>query len=719
MTTEGTLISAGNYDPVTAEVIQMRLQNIVDEMGTILRHTSGSPVLTEVGDFCTAIFDDKLEHLAISNYVVVHIGSSLVGVRSIQKYYSKDEIRPGDHFILNNPYTAGALHQGDVGIITPLFYQDEVVAWAFSNAHVLDIGGMSPGGWAPTARDVYSEGLSFPPTKIVNQGEINLELFNIIRNNVRLPEPVVNDIKSLIASNNVSQRRLTELLDRIGIDEFRKYCEINKALSERMVRDRIASIPDGEYEAEDWVEYDGHGENLLVRIKCKLIVEGDSLTIDFSGSDPQIDGFVNATDGTMIGIVGSLILLGLAYDIPINYGILRPINIEQGPKGTVVNPVIPAPVSCGHMEGGAKAGRAVWEALTDAMQLSENPAVRDRTSAFSIWSWPGNSWTGFDKQGNFTAFAVMDCGSVGLGAQSTGDGMDISGLEVMLNNTIPDVEINEGLYPMLYLWRSINKDSAGPGYHRGGLGIDLAWVPYGTNELSGTVENSCYEVPPRGVLGGYPGSTNFYKLYRGFDLSAYVSNKHAMPSVEDLNDEIEDIANHASNIRLKQQDIFRQLTGGGGGYGDPLYRPIHKVKEDVDNGFISTTYAEKAYGVKFESNKEIDYQASKKERSRRISERIQKNITLNTEAEPRFGIDVRKDEDGTVVSCANCGHQLAKELSNWRSSLVTKRSNLGRRLEELGVEIKTRDDLVLEERYCPNCGLSIENKILREDVAIK
>ncbi|WP_223593799.1 hydantoinase B/oxoprolinase family protein [Neobacillus bataviensis] len=700
-----------DYDPVTAEVVQMRLVNIVGEMATTLKRTSGSPILTEAQDFCTAIFDDKNEHIAFSGYVITHIGSSVEGVKSITNYYDLDSIRPGDHFIVNDPHTAGALHQGDVAIISPLFYNDEFIGWAFSNAHIADIGGMSPGGWAPVARDLYSEALRFIPTRIVNEGKYNYELFNLIRSNVRLPEPVVNDIKSLIAANNVSQRRVSELIDQIGMEEYRKYCDINKALSEKTMRDKISKIPNGVFKTEDWVEYDGHGDNKLVRVGCTLTVNDTSLHFDFSDTDPQLDAFINAGKGVMLGIVHGLMMIGLAYDIPINAGILRPIDIELGQPGTVVNPTIPAPVSCGHMEGGLAAGRALWEGMVQALQRSEYQSIRERTAALSHYSWPGNSWVGLDKAGNYTAFAVLDCGSGGLGGQSIGDGLDISCHEVMLGNSIPDVEINEGLYPMLYLWRNLNYGSGGHGFNRGGQGIDIAWVPYGTEELSGTLENAMAEVPTRGVLGGYPGATNLYKVYRGAGALSLISEKNRMPELQEIGSE-ELLPNHATNIKLSENDVFRQVTGGGGGYGDPLFREINKVVKDVVDGYISVETAKTVYGVLFSSKDQADVEGSKALRSKILSERIGKPVSYSEKTHTHFGLNLQDH----ALTCACCHEPISSSNDDWRDMVVKKEFNLSDRLNTIHTEIQERKeaDLMLDEFYCPSCGALIETAIRKK-----
>jgi N-methylhydantoinase B len=697
-----------DYDPVTAEVVQMRLVNIVGEMATTLKRTSGSPILTEAQDFCTAIFDEENEHIAFSGYVITHIGSSVEGVKSIPNYYDMESIKPGDHFIVNDPHTAGALHQGDVAIISPLFYKDEFVGWSFSNAHIADIGGMSPGGWAPVARDVYSEALRFVPTRLVSEGKYNYELFNLIRSNVRLPETVVNDIKSLIAANNVSQRRVTELIDQIGLEEYRKYCKVNKALSEKQMCEKISKIPNGTFQTEDWVEYDGHGDNKLVRVSCTLTVKDSSLHFDFSDTDPQLDAFINAGSGVMLGIVNGLMMIGLAFDIPINAGILRPIEIELGEPGTVVNPTVPAPVSCGHMEGGLGAGRALWEGMVQALQRSEDPAIRERTAALSHYSWPGNSWVGLDKAGNYTAFAVLDCGSGGLGGQSIGDGLDISCHEVMLGNSIPDVEINEGLYPMLYLWRSLNYGSGGHGFNRGGQGIDIAWVPYGTEALSGTLENAMAEIPSRGVLGGYPGATNLYKVHRDADAQSYIESNNRMPKLAELGDE-EILPNHATNIRLSENDVFRQLTGGGGGYGDPLFREIHKVTKDVADGYITQETAKIVYGVLIDSLNEADIEGTEALRTKMLSDRIGKPVTYLEKNHTEFGL-ISHDK---ALKCACCQESLSTTEGNWREKVETKEYPLADRLKSLNIEIQERKqaDLFLEESYCPSCGVLIETAI--------
>ncbi|MCW3067146.1 MAG: hypothetical protein JWN32_4318, partial [Solirubrobacterales bacterium] len=583
-------------DPVTAEVIGNRLKNVALEMATTMIRTSGSPVLTEAKDFSTAVFDRKLEHVGFSGYVVAHIGSSLEGVRAVAREYG-DDVHPYDAFMCNDPYESGAIHQGDVGIISPLFWHDELVGWAFSNAHVLDVGGMSPGGWAPVAYDCYGEAIRFPAVRLVSEGNWIRDMERLFVHNVRLPI-VMNDLRSLVAANNAAQSRIADLLDQYGPETYERYCEVGKDLTEELVRARIDKLPDGVYEAVDWVEYDGHGTDDLLKIHCRVIVDGSDITFDFTDTDPQCTGFANAGYGAVMGLCGTMMMFSFAYDAPINAGMFRPLKLVMPEKGTVLNPEVPAPVSCGHMEGSSKAGRTLFEALGKALSLSEDPKLRMRVAAAGVNSWPGNSWAGLSQFGQFTSFPVMDAGSGGMGAQTVIDGLSVSSYEAQLSNGIPDVEINEGFYPMLYLWRRLNAGSGGPGFNRGGLGLDLAWTPHNTAALMGTLENAMAAVPSRGMLGGLPGAGNEFRAVRGTNAADRIGGGGPLPaSVEDLGGGEEVLLNHVAGVPLTATDVFHQITGGGAGMGDPLLRDPARVEADVRDGFVSREQAEAAYGV--------------------------------------------------------------------------------------------------------------------------
>jgi N-methylhydantoinase B len=698
-------------DPILAEVIGNRLHNITLEMASTLIRTSGSPVLTEAKDFSTAVFDRKREHVGFSGYVIAHIGSSLEGVRAVEREYG-DDLHRYDHFICNDPYTSGAIHQGDVGIISPLFWSSQLVGWAFSNAHVLDVGGMSPGGWAPVAFDCYGEALRFPAVRIVREGEFVRDIERLLVNNVRLPI-VLNDVRSLVAANNAAQARLSDLLDQYGLETYEAYCERNKDLTEEVVRSRIAAIPDGIYEAIDWVEYDGHGVDGLWKIHLRVIVDGSEAVLDFSDTDPQCTGFANAGYGAMVGLVGAMVMFNLAWDAPINAGIFRPVRLVLPEPGTVLNPVVPAPVSCGHMEGASKAGRAMFEAFGKALSLSSQPRLRLRPAAAGVNAWPGNSWAGLSQYGEYTAFAVMDCGSGGMGGQTVIDGLDVSSYEAQLSNGIPDVEINEGYYPMLYLWRRLNRDSGGPGLNRGGLGLDFAWAPHGTEALLGTLENALAAVPSRGMMGGYPGATHFFNVVRGTGIIDALAERRRLPqSVEELGGQEETLINHIAGVPLPKTDVFHQITGGGAGMGDPLLRPPERVGHDVRDRYITVDQARSAYGVVCDGEGIVDVPATKKARQAIRRERIGGDPS-------RAAPDAEQWVPAVVLeansfACGHCGQSLGS--ANWKNGAHARSFDLARRLGEMGLRVKSRRDpiMVLHEWSCPGCATLLETNLYPE-----
>lgn len=708
------------FDAFTAQVIQSRLKSIVEEMATTLLRTSGSPVLTEAQDFSTAVFDVNGGHVAFSGYVVAHIGSSLIGVQAVLREYPLEDIHQGDAFICNDVYTAGAIHQGDVGIISPIFYQDQLVGWSFSNAHVLDVGGMSPGGWAPEAYDVYSEAISFPAVRIMERGKMNRDIQRILMNNVRLPIPVINDVKSLIAANITAERRVNALIDKYGLEDYQRYCEINKDLAEQAIRRRIRDIPNGVYHSREWVEYDGHGADNLYPVKCKLTVQDDHLHVDLSGSSPQADGFINAGPGGMYGGFYGVIAMTIGCDIPVNAGMLRTLTVELGEPGTIVNPVIPAPVSCGHMETLGKSGKAFGEALTKALQLSGNQWIRNRVAAVGHNNWPGNSWVGLDQYGQYTAFPAFDCGSGGIGAQATCDGLDIGAFEMQQNNGIPDVETNEGLYPMFYFYRRINVNSGGPGYNRGGQGMDYAWIPYNNQGLLGTIENACGELPAHGTLGGYPGGTSSFNKLDEFDVSAFIEENGRLPLPDELTG-FTLLSNHIAGMPLGPKGVFKQITGGGAGIGDPLLRPLSRVEKDLQDGYITPELAEKAYGVIWnEETRKVEVAASIEKRKSIRRDRIGRNPEIEVKEQETLKVPLRLEnkEGKQFVACNFCDFELAENNENWKDGTVLRTTDLVETMSELGISVQSRESLkpVLHESICPCCGTVLQADVLTEDI---
>lgn len=699
---------------IKAEIIRQQLYNIAQEMGIVMIRTSGDPVISEAVDFSTFIADKDGEIISFSGYMTMHAGPARQSVRHIMETYSKDEIRPGDAFICNDPHTTGACHPPDVGIVKPIFYQGDLVAWCWAEGHLLDVGGMSPGGFAINAYDAYSEALRFPGIKIVSEGKIVQDVFHLMEANFRLPQHDINNIRCFIAACNTCEKRTVDMIDKYGLDEFNKYVELNKDLTEKAYRQRIAQLPKKTYEATEWIEHNGH-ENNLWPIHCKLTVNEDSLTLDFTGSAPQTDGFVNTTEGTAIGCTVTPIMLVLTPDIPFNEGIFRATDIIL-PEGTVVNAKMPAPVSSAHMEAGMRITKVVTELLSRAMMESEDEWIQNHAMAAFHDSWIVGVFAGNDAEGKPTVFLDMNGGGAGGGAQTICDGIDAGAAFTQLSNGLPDIEINELSNPILYLWRKLNVNSGGPGKYRGGQGIEFGWIPWGTEGGNELVSTACWQVPARGAMGGYPGGTSGYWAIKNSNAHRLMQ-EGKLPNLEQLEGDKELLpSKHV--FPIASGDVFVQFEGGGGGLGDPLGRDPQLVLKDLYDGYITQAMAENAYGVVIAENGELDDQRTKTRRELIRKERLDRAIPpirksnvkkqLQLVRSSGEALHVKSDSNGQLYTCcSDCGTVLSDRNEPWEQGAVRINHEVSDKLGEYGMFVKGRDTapyVYLNEFACPECG---------------
>ncbi|WP_251329723.1 hydantoinase B/oxoprolinase family protein [Haloplanus pelagicus] len=622
MTHETNSDAESAYDPTTVEVLRMRFDNTVQEMGATLKNTSGSPILTEAQDFSVALLDHEAQLTSYVGYVVAHIGPSRVSLERILEKYSKAEIQPGDAFIDNDPHDSGALHKSDVGVLTPVFYDGEIVNWLWSEAHVFDVGGIAPGSFSPQVIDTYGEGFKIPALKILEEGEINEMVKQMIQSNSRLPVRVFNDIKSLIAGNNVARERIHDIIDDYGIETYRDYAGHIQSLSERAVRRRIEDIADGTYTVVDWSQHDGH-ENRLYRIQCELRVDGDELTVDFSGTDPEAPGVINAGQGALIGCVWSVLTQLLCWDIYFNSGCMEPVTITA-PEGSVVNASRTAGVGYAHMDAGIKAADALTTAFSQALRASEDEALQERAMGEMNDTWSIETWGGTDQYGAPFAWLNMDGGGMGGGAQTSVDGLDVAGLITQVGNAIPDIEWKEQSYPALHLWRRLEPNSGGPGKRRGGRGLDFAWTMWDTpdDEFTGAICYTSNEIPNRGHGGGMPGTPARIYLERDTNVAERLADD-VYPTPETIEGETEFPAPKEAPVSLETGDVVRHYTGGGAGLGDPITRDPDLVAKEVRDGWLDPDVAERAYGVVLDEDGALDEDATERRRDRIRTERLE------------------------------------------------------------------------------------------------
>jgi len=307
-------LQESHVDPITFEVIRHKLQAITEEQAITLKSISGSPVVTDATDFNNGLYLADGSIVTMGPQVIFHTGTMSTVIRSIiANFEANPGIREGDMFVLNDPYR-GAIHQPDVSIVAPIFANGRRIAWAGSCAHQLDVGGMSFGSWAYSATDVQQEAMLLPGVKLVENGEVRQDIWQMIMGMTRLPDVIGLDFKGMIAANNVAIHRLHELFNRYGIEIVEAVMNAELDASEHRIRERLRMISDGIYRARDYIDHDGL-ENRLYRVCLAVRKTGDSLIFDLDGTSTQAPGFINCTWSGMKGALLTGLLPILAPDI--------------------------------------------------------------------------------------------------------------------------------------------------------------------------------------------------------------------------------------------------------------------------------------------------------------------------------------------------------------------------------------------------------------------
>ena len=704
------------FDPITAEVIRSAFDNITTEMSLVLLRTSGSPVLTESKDFSTVLFDADLNQIGTSGYVLLHMASSRRGAQAVAKARLPDDINPGDAFICNDPHTSGALHQGDVGIVMPVFYKDELVGWTFSNAHLMDVGGSAISGFAPEARDTFSEALRFPGTRVAHDAVLDEEWVSFMRNNVRVPLSFISDLRSLVAACNVGGERMGHLIEEYGQQTLKKYIDYNIELTEKALRSRIALLPDGIYQTYDFVEYDGFGDDSLNPVYCEMTVSGDRLKFKFSGC-PQVAAFINAGPAASEGSVIAPIMCQLAPDIPFNEGFWNCLEIDLGEEGSIVNPVVPAPVTLGHASAGMRVGRMAQEAIVAACAASDNEELRNRVSGQAYGAVTLGIWFGTDNKGNPSMFMPFGM-AVGMGGpgQTIGDGQDSYGMQSTLAIKWADIEVQELDSPVMMLWRRIRANAGGAGATRGGLAIDEAFILHGADNFVGISLQTGGQIPSRGFAGGMPGACGKTWLTRNGNVDQLLA-KGRLPTSPDLIKGVmdESLRGCQTHIPFAKGDVFRGTSGSAGGLGDPFLRDPELIQQDLIDNAISPAAAETLYGAVLVSDSatQVDVAATWANRNTLRSTLVPSaNVALDKlpAASALFGVC---HQNGSWV-CGQCDNILSSSSDNWTEAVHSRQRDLADVFREAETSIQRRDrnPVKLVEHYCPACAVCLTIQVM-------
>lgn len=473
-------------DAISLAVFRSLFESVSDEMGVTLQRAAFSPNIRERLDFSCAVFDARARMIAQSAHIPVHLGSMPASVEAAIRTF--DDIAPGDTIILNDPYHGGT-HLPDVTMVSPVFADRRLVFFVASRAHHADVGGMSPGS-LPLSTELYQEGLIIPPLKLVSAGARNEALFTLIAANSRAPEERRGDFEAQFAAQRVGVRRLQAIYERYSAATIAAHAEALLGYSRRITEAAIAAIPDGSYAFEDALEGDGQAE-FPIPIRATVTVQGSQMTVDFTGSSPQVAGNVNAVDAIVRSATWYCIRLLCEDDVPLNHGCFEPVRVVVPPH-SLLNPDFPAAVAVGNTETGQRIVDVVLGALAQALPGRIPAASQGSMNNVTV----GGTWHG-------QAFIYYETIAGGHGAAPDGDGL--SGRHSHMTNTRnTPVEALESALPLRVREYALRDDVGGAGTYHGGRGIRRVYEFLSPATVTLNTERRV--TTPYGVNGGMPGA---------------------------------------------------------------------------------------------------------------------------------------------------------------------------------------------------------------------
>ncbi len=571
-------------DPVTLRVLGGAFEAIAKEMSGVLFRMSYSSIIRESEDLGAGIFDIDGREMCESDSAPMHIGSLPWYLRGM-KHRLGDDIRDGDVIVHNHPYL-GASHTPDIAVVIPIFHEDELIAFSAVTSHVLDVGGSFPGINAD-AFDVYAEGKLFNALRWYRDGELNTDVDNFIFDNVRTETVNRGDMNAMLAAARLGHERFLRLIERYGAEPVMSAAYDWMDYSERMLRDQIAKVPDGVYTAPTaWMDDDGVNRGVRLRVETKVIVEGEDVTVDMTGSVAELQtGFNVPFEGSLMVAayyaIRTILLDEATCDevVPQNDGIFRPVKVVA-PKGTMFNPNFPR-ACCARF--------CQTQRVVDNVILALADILPDKVTAGNSASIHFCSYSGVrPENGEYWMYLEVNEGS--SGGREGKDAMD-SVDNLMANTRNNPIEELDLRYPMICDQYELRPEPAAPGKWRGGVGIVRRnrFLIDGTYSCEGDRQ---YD-PPRGIFGGWDGLVGSTFKNAGTDREEYVEAK-------------------LSGVPFKAGEYVEFREPNGAGYGDPLERDPEMVREDILDDFTTVELARDAYGVIFadEIDFEIDAEAT-------------------------------------------------------------------------------------------------------------
>jgi N-methylhydantoinase B len=520
------------FDPTRLEVFKNLFHSVAEEMGGALRRSAFSPNIKERRDYSCAVFDAAGEVLAMGDHMPVHLGSM---PRSVEAAVRAIDLGPGDIAVLNDPY-AGGTHLPDITMVMPVFLAGSrrPAFYVANRAHHADIGGAQAGSMG-LSREIFQEGLRIPPVKIFVAGQPAGDVLKMLLWNVRTPREREGDLTAQIASCRIGERRLGEIVERYGRAEVARYSRFLLDYSDAMMRSALRGIPDGTYRGVDYLDDDGITAK-PIRIAVTIRVRGERAEVDFSGSDPECHGSVNAVAAIAESAVFYIFRCLLDEQVPATSGLMRPIRVIA-PEGTIVNARPPRAVAGGNVESAQR--------IVDTLLRALARAVPGRIPAASSGTMNNFTFGGADtRRGRGGApFAYYETIAGGMGARPGRDG--ISGVHTHMTNSLnTPTEVFEITYPVRVRRYGLRRGSGGKGKYRGGDGI-VREVELLVDAQVGLLSDRRM-IAPYGLAGGGPGAKGKNELISRGRRKRLASK---------------------CGFYAKAGDIIRIESPGGGGWG--------------------------------------------------------------------------------------------------------------------------------------------------------
>ena len=559
-------------NPITYEVLRNAFAAVCNEMALVVAKTAYSTPVNEGRDFAGVVYDRHGKLVSQGEFdLPAFVGLTQLTVPEVIRAIGLETMKPEDIYMINDPYVAST-HCNDIHQVKPIFYQGQLVAFVSSTAHWSDVGGVAPGSLNSTARTHFEEGVRIPAIRIYNQGVLNQDILNLLLHNMRQSWERIGDLNAQVAACKAGEARIQALIEQHGVETVLACMEEVQNHSERLARASWASLPDGVYEAEDFVDQDVHtGEPK--RIHLKLIVEGDHAIFDLTGSDAAAQASINCT----MPATTSALFLGLATilpPMPMNSGIMRTIEIKAR-RGSIVWAQPPSAIS------GLAA--TTMECVIGCVGQALSMALPERGAA-TPYSILNTVFAGFDERPEFQSpFINYVWAFGGVGATKYRDGANVVGSPYTASTQNIPCELQERRYPGMWAYHQILPDSGGAGRTRGGMSLlQQVRFPYGGGTISCIGDRERFGPP--GIFGGDPGRKAGLVINRGTETERNIG-------IFSVNQPV---------VRGEWIDFW---SAGAGGYGDSLDRSTEWVLEDVKDEYVTLQGAREQYGVMI---KEID-----------------------------------------------------------------------------------------------------------------